>query len=535
MPLAAREPAAFDMAARWSDKLAIADREWWLPAARVRGSISMHPSAWILLTAGLSLTGVVFAFMWRSNKQTRKLFEANEMIGELACADPLTGLANRRAFYHRLAKAFKDAKRGGAPFAMLYIDLDHFKDFNDLMGHPAGDALLMQVGDRLLAETGEADCVARLGGDEFAILQSNAGAKCVSEALAGKIVMTLSELSVLEGCAARIAASVGVSRYAEELDGPDTMLMQADLALYRAKEAGRNRVCFYDKTFDQETREGVILGRELMAAIKNGGLALHYQPQVDIESGRIVGLEALVRWNHPRRGLISPAVFVPVAAKTGSIVDLGKWVFDEACRQTRAWLDEGIDPPTIAVNVSAIQCKRPEFEQDIAASLALWKISPSRIELELTESVLMEATQHHCEIIARLRALGLKLSIDDFGTGYSSLNYLTNFPVDRIKIAQELIFKCTTEIRHATVVRVAIHLAAELDTELLAEGVETAEQARFLSSAGCKFAQGYFFSRPVEASQATILLQGRFIRPIANPASNASGHMIMARKAAVAS
>ena len=252
-----------------------------------------------------------------------------------------------------------------------------------------------------------------------------------------------------------------------------------------------------------------------MAAIKCGGLALQYQPQVDIETGRIVGLEALVRWNHPQRGSISPAVFIPVAEKTGSIVDLGKWVFDEACRQTRVWQDEGIDVPTVAVNLSAIQCKRPELEQDIVASLKRWNIAPDRIELELTESVLMEATEHHRDIITRLRALGLRLAIDDFGTGYSSLNYLTNFPVDRIKIAQELIFKCTTEIRCAAVVRAAIRLAEELDTEVLAEGVENAEQARFLSSAGCKSAQGYFFSRPVDAAQAATLLRARFIRPLA--------------------
>jgi EAL domain-containing protein (putative c-di-GMP-specific phosphodiesterase class I) len=261
-----------------------------------------------------------------------------------------------------------------------------------------------------------------------------------------------------------------------------------------------------------------------MAAIESGGLALHYQPQVDIESGRIVGLEALVRWNHIQRGPISPAVFIPIAEKTGSIVDLGKWVFDEACRQTRVWQDAGIDAPTVAVNVSAIQCKRPELEQDIVASLTRWKIAPGRIELELTESVLMEVTQHHRDIIARLRALGLRLAIDDFGTGYSSLNYLTNFPVDRIKIAQELIFKCTTEIRYAAVVRAAIHLAEELDTEVLAEGVENAEHAQFLSSAGCKFAQGYFFSRPVDAAQATTLLRERFIRPPAPlPAPKDSG------------
>jgi diguanylate cyclase (GGDEF)-like protein len=512
-PLAASRRAEIDRAFHWSGKIAVADRQWEMIAVPEQRSILVHRKAWLILTAGLSLTGVVFAFMWQSNRHTRKLTAANETISELARTDPLTALANRRVFQARMAAAFEKAKYGGEPFAVLYIDLDHFKDFNDLMGHPAGDALLVQVAKRLLAEAGEADCVARFGGDEFAILQSNAGAEGASEALAGKIVTALNEASMLEGHAARISASIGISRYVEELEGPDAMLMQADLALYRAKDAGRNRVCIHDKTFDQLACDRVILGRELMAAIESGGLSLHYQPQVDIESGRIVGLEALVRWNHIQRGPISPAVFIPIAEKTGSIVELGKWVFDEACRQTRVWQDQGIDTPTVAVNVSAIQCKRPELEQDIVASLTRWKIAPGRIELELTESVLMEATQHHRDIIARLRAHGLKLAIDDFGTGYSSLNYLTNFPVDRIKIAQELIFKCTTEIRYAAVVRAAVHLAEELDTEVLAEGVENAEHARFLSSAGCKFAQGYFFSRPVDAAQATTLLRGRFIRP----------------------
>jgi diguanylate cyclase (GGDEF)-like protein len=536
VPPAGRRRAELDAGFHWSGRIAIADRHWSMIAVPEKGLTLGHSRAWIVLTAGLCLTGVVFAFMWRSNRHTSKLLEANELIGELARTDPLTGLANRRAFHDRLAAAFEDAKRGGKPFAMLYVDLDLFKDFNDLMGHPAGDALLVQVGKRLLAECGDADCVARFGGDEFVILQSNASAEGASKALAEKIVQTLNRQFVLEGQVARISASVGVSRYAEELDGPDTMLMQADLALYRAKNAGRNRACFHDKTFDQHACERVILGRELMTAIKCGGLALHYQPQVDIETGRIVGLEALARWNHPQRGPISPGVFIPVAEKTGSIVELGKWVFDEACRQTRIWQDEGIDPPLVAVNVSPIQCKRPELEHDIVASLARWQIAPERIELELTESTLMEATQHHCDVIARLRALGLKLAIDDFGTGYSSLSYLTNFPVDRIKIAQELIFQCTTEIRHATVVRAAIHLAEELDTDLIAEGVENADQARFLSSAGCKFAQGYYFSRPVDAAQATHLLRGGLICPLSPPAApgDSGGRLTLVKKAGLA-
>jgi diguanylate cyclase (GGDEF)-like protein len=537
VPIAGNWRTEFDTSVHWSGKIAIADRQWRMVVVPETGSTHMRFGAWIILTAGLGLTGVVFASMWRSNRHTGKLLEANKLIGELARTDPLTGLANRRAFHDQMAAAFENAKRGGEPFAMFYVDLDHFKDFNDLMGHPAGDALLVQVGKRLLAETRAADCVARFGGDEFAILQLNAGAEGASRALADRIVATLKALDVDEGHAAHVSASVGVSHYAEDLDGPDTMLMQADLALYRAKDAGRSRACFHDKTFDQHACERVVLGRDLMAAINGGGLALHYQPQVDIESGRIVGLEALVRWNHPQRGPVSPAIFIPVAEKTGSIVELGKWVFDEACRQTRVWQDEGIDPPLVAINVSAIQCKRPELEQDIVASLVRWQIAPERIELELTESTLMEATQHHCDIIARLRALGLKLAIDDFGTGYSSLSYLTNFPVDRIKIAQELIFQCTTEIRHATVVRAAIRLAEELDTNLIAEGVENAEQARFLLSAGCKFAQGYYFSRPVDAAQTTDLLRESFISPplLSENQKDTGGRLSLVKKAGLAS
>ncbi|MDB5501542.1 MAG: diguanylate cyclase/phosphodiesterase [Tardiphaga sp.] len=511
--LAASHGPEFDAALHWSGKIDVADRQWRMVAVPKRGSILVHSRAWILLAAGLCLTGVVFAFMWRSNLHTRKLIEANNIISALACTDPLTGLANRRTFHDRLAMTFDKARRGGGAFALLYIDLDHFKEFNDLMGHPAGDALLVQVGERLLAETSDGDCVARLGGDEFAILQARAGAEGETAALAERIVATLNELAMLQGYAERISASVGVARYTQEVDGPDVLLMQADLALYRAKDAGRNCVCFHDEMFGRLACERVILGRELEVAIKCGGLALQYQPQVDIETGCIIGLEALVRWSHPRRGAISPAVFIPIAEKTGSIVELGRWVLDEACHQIRVWQDEGIDVPTVAVNLSAIQCKRPELERDIVASLNRWNIAPGRIELELTESVLMEATEPHRDIIARLRALGLRLAIDDFGTGYCSLNYLTNFPVDRIKIAQELIFKCTTEIRCAAVVRAAIRLSEELDTEVLAEGVENAEQAQFLSSAGCKSAQGYFYSRAVDPAQAATLLRSRVSIP----------------------
>jgi EAL domain-containing protein (putative c-di-GMP-specific phosphodiesterase class I) len=228
---------------------------------------------------------------------------------------------------------------------------------------------------------------------------------------------------------------------------------------------------------------------------------------VDLVTGRIIGLEALIRWNHPQRGLIPPSAFIPIAERTGVILPLGKWVFQEACRQTNLWNDEGISPQVVAVNISAVQCKRSDIVKEISDCLERWNIRPDQLEVELTESVLMEATQNNCEIVESLRRLGLRIAIDDFGTGYSSLDYLTNYPVDRLKIAQELVFGVTTDVRNASVVKIAIRLGNELGIEVIAEGVQTDAQMRFLASAGCKWAQGYYFSEPVNAQRTTELLR----------------------------
>ena len=286
------------------------------------------------------------------------------------------------------------------------------------------------------------------------------------------------------------------------------MMIQADLALYRAKDDGRNCFRFHTGELDQQVHLRVTLAGELRVAIDGAELELYYQPLVDIVSGRIVGLEALVRWNHPTRGLIMPSIFIPIAERTGAIVPLGHWVFEEGCRQFKRWRDQGIAPELLAVNVSGIQFKRAsDLALEIAASLARWDIEPDNIEVELTETVLMEITQKHGDMLERLRQLGVRIAIDDFGTGYSSLKYLTIYPINRLKIAQELVFRVTTDPRNATVVRAAIRLAKELGIEVIAEGVETEAQANFLLSAGCAYAQGYYFSRPVNAERATELLR----------------------------
>jgi EAL domain-containing protein (putative c-di-GMP-specific phosphodiesterase class I) len=290
------------------------------------------------------------------------------------------------------------------------------------------------------------------------------------------------------------------------------MMIQADLALYRAKDDGGSCFRFHTRELDEQVHLRVTLADELRVAIGGGDLELFYQPQVEIVSGRIIGLEALVRWNHPTRGLIMPSIFIPIAERTGAIVPLGQWVFEEACRHLKLWRDQGVAPQILAVNVSGVEFKRvSELELDVAATLARWSVKPGEIELELTESVLMEVTQKDGDALERLRTVGVRIAIDDFGTGYSSLKYLTIYPVNRLKIAQELLFRVTTDSRSATVVRAAIRLAQELGIEVIAEGVETEAQASFLVSAGCAHAQGYYFSRPVNAAHVTELLQQRKI------------------------
>src|ERR1700719_2956448 len=487
----------------WSGELNAGDGRWTLVAVPAPGGKFGigHDRAWIILIAGLLVSGVVVAYLWASGRYARR-------IEILALTDPLTTLANRRAFLERLTMACATSRRSASPFAVLFLDLDDFKDVNDTLGHALGDTLLRQVVERLRNIVRPTDLVARFGGDEFAILQAGASDPVAAATLAARIGTSLAAPFEIEGHEVRITASIGISPFSAYVDGPAAMMMQADLALYRAKGDGRNCFRFHTGELDQEVDLRVTLAEELRLAIGGTELKLYYQPLVEINSGRIVGLEALVRWNHPTRGLIMPSIFIPIAERTGAIVPLGHWVFEEACRQLKRWHDQGIAPQVLAVNVSGVQFKRAsELEVDIAASLARWDILPGSIEVELTETVLMEMTQRHGDALERLRKLGVRIAIDDFGTGYSSLKYLTIYPVNRLKIAQELVFRVTTDARNATVVRAAIRLAQELGIEVIAEGLETEAQAEFLISAGCPYAQGYYFSRPVNAGRTTELLQ----------------------------
>jgi diguanylate cyclase (GGDEF)-like protein len=493
----------------FADHLTAGGERWMFAAVPVAGGPldARHDRAWLVLAASLLVGAIALFHIHTSSRQAGRLLRANARISDLALTDALTGLMNRRAFTDWLDASFAACRRGAAPFALLYFDLDYFKDVNDTLGHPVGDSLLVQVAERVRGAVRAADAVARFGGDEFALLQTDVG-EFSPEAVARKINRLLALPFVIDGNEVHITASIGVALYAADIASPDALMVQADLALYRAKDDGRDCFHFHCEALDLEIRERVTVAAELRAAIERNELRLHYQPQVDIASGRILGVEAVVRWQHPTRGLLGPTSFIPIAERTGSIVPLGQWVFEEACRQLAAWHRIGLFPGVVAVNVSAVQLKRQvNLDRHIVATLARWQIEPRDVEIELTESVLMEASQQHGEFFESLRRLGVRTAIDDFGTGYSSLSYLTSYPVTRLKIAQELVSGVSSDIRNATVVRAAVRLARELGIGCIAEGVETKAQADFLVASGCDAAQGYFFGMPVSADRMTLRLQ----------------------------
>ncbi len=433
---------------------------------------------------------------------------AEQKMVELARTDSLTGLPNRIAFLERLQLAFARTKRGHGPFAVLYLDLDHFKDVNDTLGHPAGDELLKAVADRLRGCVRETDMVARFGGDEFAVLQDEVTDVGSAEMLAAKICQAIAIPLSIDGNLLHTTVSIGVVPCREDIDSPDAMLMKADLALYQAKDRGRDQFRIHVEELDQEARERVALGEDLRMAIARDELELHYQPQVELTTGRIIGVEALVRWNHPTRGFLLPDTFIPIAESSGNILQIGQWVIGQTCRQIRVWQDEGIMPQVVAANVSAGQFKlAADLDRIVAECLGKYDIAPDRLELELTESVLMETTQRYNEAFERLRGLGVRIAIDDFGTGYSSLDYLRSFRVSRLKIDRRFVSGSTINPDDAIIIRAVIGLAHELSVEVVAEGVETAEQRAFLISAGCQVAQGFYFGKPVSAAMTTSLLQ----------------------------
>ena len=493
----------------WFGHISTGDRNWRVVVtpSGPDSTLFRHNRAWIVLLAILLVSALIFAYLCSLIRQRQMLRRANETASQLARTDVLTGLANRRAFSEQLELAFASVAAGGAPFAVHLLDLDEFKDINDTQGHATGDGLLKAVAARLLQTVGPKDIVARFGGDEFAILQRHVSDVHAASGLAQTILAAATTPYAIDGTDLYIDASIGIALHSDRIDGPKAILMQADLALYRAKDDGRGCFRFHRGELDQIVHARVNLTEELRTGIARGELELHYQVQVDIASSRIIGLEALVRWNHPIRGEIQPSVFIPIAERMGAIAPLGEWVLARACRQSWEWQQAGYAVPPIAVNVSAVQLRQPlSFERCVAENFARYAIRPGAIELELTESVLMEVTERQNDALTGLQRLGATIAIDDFGTGYSSLRYLANYPVQRLKIAHELVAGITSDTRSAVVVRSTIRLAQDLGIACIAEGIESEEQALFLAVSGCEQAQGYFYGRPMAANRIARLL-----------------------------
>lgn len=434
---------------------------------------------------------------------------AEEQLARLARTDGLTGLANRATLTERLHQAHAAARRGSVPFALHCLDLDHFKPVNDTFGHPVGDLLLREVAQRLKNCTRETDVVARLGGDEFAVLQSEMGEPAAAGALAMKIQVELARPYMLDGNEVHVSASIGICPYIPGSESPDEMLAQADVALYRSKEEGRNQYRFHSEELDLAVRDRVALGEDLRTAIEREELELYYQPQVELSSGKIVGVEALLRWHHPQRGLLDAAAFVPIAERTGGIVALGRWVLNQACRQMSQWREQGVQPPVVAINLSLGQLRQgSELVREVVESLARWQLDPSALEFDVTESTLAQMTWTHNDVLPQLRALGVRIAIDDFGTEYSSFEYLRTYRVNHLKIAQSMLQRAIDDPDSAATVRAIMNLAREARIGIIVEGLETQAQLAFLHSTGSTtLAQGYYFSGAVVADEA-----GDFLR-----------------------
>jgi len=436
----------------------------------------------------------------------RKL--AQQQIAHLARYDGLTDLMNRTAFLEMMQQQIARVRLGAHTFAVLYFDLDHFRDVNDTFGRPVGDLVLRAVAERLRSAGREIDTVSRFGGDEFALIEIDIQEPGQAAIFADKILKAISEPFAIQDNKIRSGASIGIAVYGPDSPEAETLLSHADMALYRAKADGPGTYCFFTGAMDAEVRARVTMVTELREAIDTGQFFLMYQPQVDIDTGRIIGLEALVRWHHPKLGIVRPGKFIPAAEKSGMIVELEHWVMREACRQTKLWLDAGIAPPLVAVNVSGVRFKAPlELENDIAVILEESGLPPQYLELELTESVVMEASRKHNDLLLRLRKAGLRVAIDDFGNGYSSLDYLRRFRVERIKIAHSFIRELTTKSGNAAIVKAIIGLAHALELDVVVEGVETVEQLDLLKSWGCSGVQGYYFAKPLQVPDVTALLR----------------------------
>ena len=452
--------------------------------------------------------------MLRAAAAFNSLKRQEDRLRYLAYFDPLTNLPNRRSFTNQLTRILQRSRRHGCMAALIFIDLDNFKRINDSIGHGRGDRLLVEISRRLASELRPDDAVsyfadreildedernteiARLGGDEFTVVVSDIADVAEVERLARRIIRTLSQPIPLHTHNPVVTPSIGIAVYPKDGEDPDTLLRNADTAMYAAKADGRACYRFYDEDMNSRSVEQLKLEEDLRYALRENQLQLRYQPQVDTQTGTVLSLEALVRWKHPERGMVSPIDFIPVAERTGQIIELGEWVLSEVARHCSYWETLGLKDFRVCVNISPLQFNQPDLVRTIRDFLNYSRFDPQRLELELTESAVMTGGEANIDKLARLKELGLDLAIDDFGTGYSSLSYLKRFPIDTLKIDQSFVADIDSP-DGAAIVDAIIALSKTLKLRCIAEGIETQEQLTHLSQRGCHLLQGFFFDRPV--------------------------------------
>lgn len=429
--------------------------------------------------------------------------QSQNKLNFLAHHDALTSLPNRLFFNQKLEKALNHAKRIDSKLAILFIDLDRFKNINDSFGHTAGDHLLMHLSEGLKKIVRLEDTVARISGDEFIILFEDIKSTETVVGAIEKIMNVFASSFTIEGHNIRITASIGISLYPMDGTNATDLIRNADAAMYRAKDEGRNTFQFYTRDLTEKAYERVIMETELREALTKKELYLHYQPQIDLKTKRLIGLEALLRWNHPRLAFVSPEQFIPLAEDSGLIEPIGEWVLKEACQQAKNWLDQGISFGRIAVNISGVQVNRGELSNVVHNTLIETGLPADFLELEVTEGVIMKQAEHAIVQLNKLRELGILLSIDDFGTGYSSLSYLKQLPIHKLKIDRSFVCDVLEDNDDRAIINAIIAMGKSLGLSIIAEGVENVEQEQYLLASGCDEAQGYLYSKPVSADDLT--------------------------------
>ena len=490
-------------AAMWADIAATGRWRGEIWNRRKNGEV--YPQ-WLSITAVKSAVddSVAHYIAFLSDLSEQKTYE--ERIHRLSYHDLLTNLPNRALLLDRIGHGIAAARRDGKHAALLFLDLDRFKDVNDSLGRTVGDALLREIAGRLVGAVRAEDTVARVGPDLFVAFLPHLDAGAEAAVVARKLLAQVAEPLALGEHALRMTACVGAAVFPDDGGDAEVLMQHADAALHHAMAAGRDRFEFFAPEFNAAAKERLALENELRVAVDAQQFELHYQPQLQLADGRVFGVEALLRWRHPQHGLVPPGRFIPLAEDSGLIVPIGTWVLEEACRQGRAWLDAGLPPLTMAVNVSVLQFLQPDFTALVARTLAATGLPPCQLELEVTESIIMEESQYVVATLHELRALGVQLAIDDFGTGYSSLSYLRRLAVGRLKVDQSFVRGSVDSCDDAAITAAIIGMAHSLRLRVIAEGVETPAQADFLRAQGCEEAQGFLFSKPLPAAAATAFL-----------------------------